>query len=186
VTSTESTGFLNSFRSHFSPYLQVFLTLSGIGFAVSLLINIASMMGRRIPPEGFLPILHIGVFVVWIPAVFLVKQKVGYVRGPDVWEKALKGSPDWMRYLLWTVFCYGFISFLGFAVLHSMAGSTDADFSEWRLFSDVWLMFYAAAFALFYAAGAEITGSSQCINGHAALRNANFCTQCGQPLRRSL
>jgi hypothetical protein len=175
----------NSVPSRLTPFLSVFVALSGIGFVVSLCVNIASLMGRQTLPEAFFAVLHIGIFVVWVPAVFLAKQRVGSTHRKDFWKLVLKGAPDWMRYFVYAVFIYSFVVFF-LSMANSPAGSGQIGPSGWRQFSAVWMDFYSGAFAIHYAVNAESVRAGKCLNGHAVSPGANFCTQCGQPVRRTL
>lgn len=71
-------------------------------------------MGKRVAPEFFFWLLHIGIFVVWIPAIFAAQRLVGNVSRKDFWKVVLIGSPDWMRYMVY-----------GFGGLESSKSSTD-------------------------------------------------------------
>lgn len=175
----------NSVLPRFAPFLRIFLMLSGIGFVASLWINIGSMMSRRIAPESFFVILHVGIFVVWFPAVLVAKRRIGNLQRKDFWKVVLRGAPDWMRYFVNAVGVYAFAGFFVSAV-HSPAEGGQLDPSAWGQFSGVWMVFYSAAFAILYAAGTDELRGGRCINGHTVLSGANFCTQCGQPVRRSL
>jgi Protein of unknown function (DUF3592) len=177
-------GSANSTLSRLTPFLWVFLTLSGVGFLLSLSANIGSLMGRRVLPGAFFFILHAGVFAVWFPAFFVAKKKVGNTHRKDFWKLVLRGAPDWMRYSLYTVFFYGFVGFF-ISVANARAGGSQLEFLPWRQFSTVWMIFYAAAFAILYASSFEPYIGERCINGHPVLPGASFCTQCGQPVRRS-
>ncbi len=174
----------NSIPSRLTPFLRVFLTISAVGFLLSLWVNIRSLMGRRVLPGAFFFILHLGVFVVWFPAIFVAKKKVGNTHRKHFWKLVLTGAPDWMRYFVYAVFFYGFVG--GFvSEAHAPAGNGFADVSQWRIFSGGWMAFYSAAFAILYAASGDQVGV-RCTNGHAVFLGANFCTQCGQPVRRIL
>jgi hypothetical protein len=175
----------NAVPSFLTRFLPMFLALSGIGFIVSLCVNIGSLMGRRVLPEGFFFILHIGIFAVWFPAVLVAKQRIGHLQRKDFWKIALRGAPDWMRYFVYAVFFYSFIEFFVF-VGHAPAGGSQPGFSAWRSFSGVWMAFYSGAFAILYAASGDQVRGGRCTNSHAVLPGANFCTLCGQPVRRIL
>jgi Protein of unknown function (DUF3592) len=175
----------NAVPSFLTRFLPMFLALSGIGFIVSLCVNIGSLMGRRVLPEGFFFILHIGIFVVWAPAVVVAKQRIGNLQRKDFSKIALSGAPDWMRYFVYAVFFYSSVEFF-VSMGRASAGGSQAGFSEWRSFSGIWMAFYSAAFAILYAATADGGPLGRCINGHAVLPGASFCTHCGQPVRRGL
>jgi hypothetical protein len=165
----------------FAPFLPIFVALSAVGFALSLWVHIASMMGRL--PQGPFFLLHLGVFVVWFPAIFVARQKVGNLQRKDFWKRVLTGAPDWMRYFVYALFFYTFVSF-ALSMTHTPAGGR-LNPSTWKQFSGAWMDFYAAAFTILYAASKEGFSGGRCINGHVVLPGASFCTQCGKSTRRS-
>jgi hypothetical protein len=165
------------------PFLPIFVALSAVGFVVSLWVHIGSMMGRVLP-QGFFFLLHVGIFVVWFPAVFVARQKVGNLNRKDFWKRVLRGAPDWMRYFIYGLFVYTFVD-LFLSKAHTPAGEGQFNPSTWRQFSAAWMVFYAAAFAILYAASKQGFSGGRCINGHPVSPGANFCTQCGQSTRRS-
>lgn len=175
----------NSVPSALTPFFPVFLVISGIGFIVSLCVNIGSLMGRPVLPEAFFAVLHVGIFVVWFPAVLVSIKRVGSTGRKDFWKLVLRGAPDWMHYFLYAVFFYSFVGFF-IPTTHTPAEGGQLGPSEWRQFSGIWMAFYSGAFAILYAANAEGVRAGRCINGHAVSPGANFCTQCGQPVRRTL
>ena len=76
-------------------------------------------MGRRVAPEAFFWILHVGMtHRTWFPAVISAMNLLGNINQRDFWKVAFKGSPEWMRYMV-----YGF---LGYAVVNFMLFMTTA------------------------------------------------------------
>ena len=71
-------------------------------------------MGRRVAPEACFWILHAGIFLVWIPAVLTAQSVVGNLNRRDFWKVVLRGSPEWMRYMVYGFFGYAFVNFLLF------------------------------------------------------------------------
>lgn len=74
-------------------FLWIFVLLSCVGLVVSLWVHLGAVMGRRVAPEPFFWILHIGIFVVWFPAVFVAQRLVGNMNRKDLWKVILKDSP---------------------------------------------------------------------------------------------
>lgn len=141
---------LSSNRSQ--PFLAFFTVLSCIGLILSLWVHIGALMGRRVAPESFFWGLHVGIFVVWFPAIFAAQKRAGSINRRDFWRVVLKGSPEWMRYMVY--------AFLGYAVLNfslfmsqAPTGKTGANppASVWRGFSGHWMAFYSAAFAILFS-----------------------------------
>ena len=155
----------------------------------SLAAHVMSLCGLPIPFDEAFWVLHIGVFVVWLPAVFVFMQ-AGRGRptsyfgfGLERWKGALAGCPDWMRYFLYLLFAYAIINFL-----IAMQGITDGPLPEGatppsvvRAFSGHWLVFYYSAFAICYSAymKPELLRTPKCPNGHKASHADAFCSVCG-------
>jgi hypothetical protein len=164
-------------------FLWVFVVLSAVGLVVSLWVHLGAVTGRRVAPEAFFWILHMGIFVVWLPALFVANQHVGNLRRKDFWKVVLQGSPDWMRYMV-----YGFA---GYAILSSVpfwfqaptgGGGANPPAIIWRGFSGHWMAFYSAALAVLYSAAKEKENVRRCVNGHPVPPSANFCPRCGQSI----
>jgi len=161
----------------------IFVWISAIGLVVSLLVHLAVVMGHTV--SSFFWILHVGIFVVWFPAV-LVAQKLGRnAKGTDAWKGALRGAPQWMRYMVYGFLAYAMVNFF-FFMTKAPGGSSGADApaSVWRGFSGHWMAFYSAALAILYSAARVVDASPRCPNGHFASQKAIYCTQCGQPVLR--
>lgn len=80
------------------PFIWVFVGLSAIGLVVSLWVHIGALVGRTVSSAFW--ILHVGIFVVWFPSVLVAQRMVGNANRKDLWKVALKGAPDWMRYMM--------------------------------------------------------------------------------------
>jgi CubicO group peptidase (beta-lactamase class C family) len=170
-----------------SRLLWVFVFLSAIGLAVSLWVHLGAVMGRRVAPEALFWTLHMGIFVVWLPAVLVAKARVGNIRRKDFWKVALQGSPDWMRYMVYGFLGYALINFALFMLQAPTGGGGETPPAVvWRGFSGHWMAFYSAALAILYTAAANERGNIQhCVNGHPVPPGANFCVRCGQPVLRA-
>jgi hypothetical protein len=163
------------------PFLWLFVGLSAVGLLVSLWVHLGAVMGRRDAPPAFFWLLHIGILVVWIPAIFVAKLQFGNRQTRDYWKRALKASPAWMRYMVYGFFGYAMVNFLLF-ISHAPAddGGVNPPAVVWRGFSGHWMAFYSAALAIFYSATRTNIESHHCLNGHPVPTNADFCTRCGQ------
>jgi hypothetical protein len=172
---------LDSVPGVLRPLLWPLVGLSVVGLVLSLWVHLGAVMGRRVAPEVLFYILHIGIFVVWIPAVFAGKALVGSVNRKDFWKVVLKNSPDGMRYLVYIFFGYAFINF-AFFFFQAPTGSQGSNLPAvvWRGFSGHWMAFYSAAMVILYSAAKAGEGVRRCVNGHAVSPGANFCTRCGQ------
>ena len=164
------------------PFIWVFVWLSAIGLLVSLWVHIGTLMGHGIPSAFW--VLHVGIFVVWFPAVLVAQRLVGNANRKDFWKVVLKGAPDWVRYMMYVLFAYEFVNFMismGQAPNGGRHATTSAD---WRGFSGLWMVFYSAAFAILYSAAKTLDSSPRCVNAHLASSSAVYCTRCGQPVMR--
>jgi hypothetical protein len=164
------------------PLLWPFIALSAIGLVVSLWAHLGTLMGRRVAPEAFFWILHVGIFIVWFPAVVVAQRRIGGANRTDYWKVVLRGSPDWMRYMVYGFFAYAIINFVLFmANAPSGASGANPPANVWRGFSGHWMAFYSAALAIIYSAATANSTIRRCINGHPLPATANFCARCGQP-----
>src|SRR5262249_54507659 len=128
-------------------------------------------------------ILHMGIFLVWFPAVFVAKERVGNINRNDFWKVILKDSPDWMRYMVYGFLGYAMVNFtlFFFQVPTGKGEGANPPAIVWRGFSGHWMAFFSAALAILYSAAKANTAARRCSNGHAIPPNANFCARCGQP-----
>jgi hypothetical protein len=153
----------NSIPDWIRPFLWVFVFLFGVGLVVSLWVHLGAVMGRRVAPEAFFWMVHVGVFVVWFPAVFVAQRLVGNVNREDLWKVVLKGSPDWMRYMVYGFFGYAFVNFMFMTKAPSGGSGANPPAVVWRGFSGHWMLFYSAALAILYSTGGNCSsGRRQC------------------------
>lgn len=163
--------------------LYPFVVLSALGLVLSLAAHIGALLGLNVPGPAML--LHVGIFIVWIPAVitsnFSLTKK--YNR-KDFWRVVLRGAPKWMQYMTYGFFVYAFINFFIFIFIapsnpSSVSGTPP---SVIRGFSGHWMAFYSAALAILYSA-IQIKKKGlirKCPNGHEVSLEASFCEECGQ------
>jgi len=165
--------------------------LSLLGFVLSVWIHLAAIMGHA--PDTVFWALHIGIFVVFVPAVFVAQKRVGYAGRKDLWKVIFQGSPTWMLYLLYALFGYVFINFFWCMTQLPAQHHTGTTPGEWRLFSGHWMVFYYAAFAVHYTAAAQPANApvdhfgiptpeaKHCANGHVIGKWDSHCSICGGP-----
>ena len=159
------------------PFLWFFAVLSLIGLVLSLYVHVSAMLGAQMPQIFWL--LHVGIFVVWFPAVFVGQRRSGKKAGGDFWKVVSAGAPAWMRYVFYMFFYYAIGNFFLFM---ANAPAKDAGSSEppsvWRGFSGHWMAFYSAAFLILYSAAVQGAGP-HCVNGHLILPGEPYCSKCG-------
>ena len=114
------------------------------GFILSLIVHLLSVLGVRQPGGDLVFFLHAGIFVIWIPAVFLSQKS----RGKDITD----GLPRWMKYAIGVLFVYALLNFAYFMAVAPKKGSKEmnqhpAPAKVVRGFSGHWLIFYSAGFA---------------------------------------
>ena len=141
-------------------------------------------MGRRVAPRALFMVLHVGIFVVWFPAVFVTKNRMGN-RGSKDWKVVLRGCPDWMRYMVYGFFGYAFLNFALFMSKSPTGHLEGTPPIVWRGFSGHWMLFYSAALATLYSAAKTSGDVRRCLNGHDVPATANFCSRCGQSVVRT-
>lgn len=114
--------------------LGAFASLAMAGLLLSVGVHIISLSGRQ--PFGFLRLLHLGMFVVFLPALLIARKRPGAMRRKDFWKTVTQGAPDGLRYLLYFFLAYAMLN--GFlSVWHppTLRGSNLDPVHEWSLFS---------------------------------------------------
>jgi hypothetical protein len=152
----------NSVPDWIRRFLWFFVFLSAIGLVVSLWIHLGAVMGRRVAPEAFFWVLGVGIFIVWLPAVLVAQRLVGSTNRKDFWRVILKGSPDWMRYMVYGFLGYAMVNFLLFMTKAPSGGSGNPPAVVWRGASGHWMAFDSAALAILYAAARTEDRSLRC------------------------
>lgn len=165
--------------------LYPFLILSACGFALSIGVHLMALAGVAIPGGKIsFELLHIGIFVVWLPAVLVSMQTTRYAKRKDFWKVALAGFPLWMRragYVLYGYAIFNFIVFVATTVSQPEQLSGDAPQSVVRGFSGHWMVFYGTAFAFLYSRiyAPHLYRERRCPQGHAVSPTARYCPDCG-------
>lgn len=166
--------------------LLAFMILAAVGFVLSVTAHLLALLGMDTPGGSEVMFLHLGLFIVWFPAVMVSARNARFGMQRDFWKIALAGCPPWMRYGLYTLFAYAlfnFILFAGTAPRHTQTGGTPP-LSVVRGFSGHWMVFYAAAFAILYSRinAPHLYQSRKCPNGHVVAPTVRFCPECGSAI----
>jgi len=165
--------------------LYPFVYLSALGLVLSIIVHVAALLGLNVSSAAIM--LHLGIFVVWLPAVITSNTSLKNQYGrKDVWKYILRGSPKWMRYMTFGFFYYAFINFAIFVFMPHTVAPDAGDMPPFvmRGFSGHWMAFYSAAFSILYSA-IQIKKKNlirRCPNGHEVSLQAEYCEECGQPI----
>lgn len=162
------------------------MVLAAIGFVLSVAAHISAVAGWPIPGGKAVWTLHIGIFIVWLPTVFVAYRLTRGAQRKDFWKVALAGCPKWMRIALYGIFGYAALNFISFMLttMNHPHIQGDAPPEVIRGFSGHWMVFYSVAFATLYSAAAiGYSGlDRKCPNGHSVGVTAKFCDECGAEL----
>ena len=163
------------------------MVLAMTGLLLSLAVHIASILGLPIPGGKLVWSLHIGIFVVWLPAVLVGSRINRGKRRNELWKSVLAGFPNWMRYAGYALFGYALANFIWcYAVMQSGTPSeANPPLAEIRLFSGHWLVFYAAGFAILLSAyrNPRLLKKHRCLKGHDVSSIDAFCPKCGSKVQ---
>ena len=144
------------------PLLWPLIVMSLAGLILSLWVHLGALAGRKVAPEILFFGLHIGAIAIWLPAIFISKERIGSSRRKDFWKAATSGAPDWVRYLVYVSGGYAIVNFVLFMLKAPPNGTGgDPPAIVWRGFSGHWMFFYSAAFAIFYSAAISKSTSRQ-------------------------
>lgn len=145
---------LDSLPAWLKPFVGVFSLIAIVGFCLSFSVHIGALFGRRVLPSYFFGVLHAGVFAVSFPAILVAQKRVGSTTRKDFWKAVTRGAPDGLRYFLYFLFFYTFLSSIP-SFLHTPPGVApqkhDALF-DWRESSSIWMVFYCASFTILSSA----------------------------------
>lgn len=138
------------------PVLYFFAALAAAGLLLSVASHIAALRGTEGPLGHSAWMLHIGIFVVWLPAVLAARYMSAEFPAKDMWKASLRGCPVWMKYMVGVLFAYALVNFL--IAMRSFPGRGEAGATGWmpasvvRGFSGHWMVFYGTAMAVLYSA----------------------------------
>lgn len=125
-------------------FFKVLMYIAGISFIASLVVHLLAMLNfEPLFKMTFLYVLHLIVFIVWFPAIFLYFKRL-LTNGLKIPFKVIyKGSSKPLLIALLIVFCY----FIAAMVLTSLTiGKQPLDNSLFKLFPLAWMFAFALAF----------------------------------------
>ena len=164
--------------------LYPFMWLAAAGLVVALAYHIAALIGLRLGEDRLFWATSVGVFVVFVPPMVLMQFDASRVplRPQDWWNFALRGCPNWMRWIVYGFTGYAVVNFLWFLLWGAPVRPTNpATAGELRGITGHLMAFYSAAYAMLYsriAAGPPRT--RRCPHGHEVSALAKYCEECGR------
>jgi hypothetical protein len=167
----------------YAPFLPPLVFLAAVGFLLSVWVHVGALLGKIVAPSSFFWGLHVGIFVVFFPAVLVAKQIGMTSNRKDAWKIVLRFAPPWMLYVFYVLFPYAFFNFFRrfFTTAVSTHGHGDPSATEWRLFSGHWMLLYFCSLAILYSGFRSRTATGFCNNGHRFSSQYSKCPQCGEP-----
>jgi hypothetical protein len=168
--------------------LPPLMLYAACGLVLSLAAHILSFFGIQF---GGMPLfigLHVCIFPLWIPVVFIAQKMMGGVQRKDFWKVALSGCPVWMRYMTYGFFIYAVVNFAIFIILVSMhppaKGGGAPPPEVLHGFSGHWMAFYSAGLAILTTAYRRGLSNLQrkCPFGHEIGWGDKFCPTCGSSI----
>jgi hypothetical protein len=162
--------------------LLALLGAAALGMFLGLVAHVTALLGLPQPLGSVAWFLHLGVFMVWIPAFPL---SIRFYKRKEFWTAAWHDCPLWMKWMVFSFFIYAIVSFCLGSLLAARGGA-NAPQQAIRAFSGHWMLLYSAAVAIYYSAF-RITRrdtARRCLNGHSVAPSASFCYICGASLVR--
>src|SRR5687768_11856783 len=105
-----------------TPLYVPFFLIALAGLALSLVAHGAALLGQPQPMGPAAWGLHVGILVVWIPAMIASRRLVPDPKHKDAWKQALRGCPRWVRWVTGGFFVYAIINFFLSLVLFPAKG----------------------------------------------------------------
>jgi len=130
--------------------LKVFLFLSLVATASSLVVHVAAFFGRTFP---YAVLLHVGIFLVFIPAMLVARPPGRALMSRVSFNDAFRGAPTWVRKTVKVFFAYAIVNFIVF-IINAPGKPPPGPMTpqDVRGFSGHWMLFYTASAAMFLAA----------------------------------
>lgn len=133
----------------------IFGPIALAGFLLSTITHIAALSGRPGPLGDSAMILHVGTFVVWVPAMITARAVSKRTKRGEAHKAVFRGAPPWVRYSTFVLFAYGIVNVVMF--IRDLERNADSEPSakfvaETRGASGHWMFFYGAGLAILYSA----------------------------------
>src|SRR5215831_7309479 len=91
--------------------LKPIMWLAVAGFLASVIVHVYSLLGTANPFGPAAWALHVGIFVVWFPAVLVAQRLTRNVKRADFWKAIFRGCPPWVRRGAYILFPYAIVNF---------------------------------------------------------------------------
>lgn len=126
---------------------RILALFSLLGLLGSMACHVIGLLGIDPPGGKRLFILHIGIFIVWIPLV-IAGNRTRPSKARDNVDHLLAEVPKWTTVWIVAVFVYALFNFASFqwATRHYPRGKVPLAL-ELRGFSGHWMLFYSVALA---------------------------------------
>jgi hypothetical protein len=175
-------------------FLGALIVYASIGLALSLAVHVASFFFE--PPGGnaLFIALHVGIFPLWLPIVFVANALAGksFFSPASLadWRVILQGAPSWMRVMAYGFFVYALANFAVFFIFTAILRRGASKYSGappaflWHGFSGHWMAFYSAGLAIATVAYLRGPGNlaRKCPNGHRVSPADRYCATCGRAI----
>jgi hypothetical protein len=155
------------------------------GFVASLIVHVLALIGVPSPFGSATWLLHIGIFIVWLPTVLVAQRLSRGAKHADFWKATFRNCPLWVKTGSYVVGGYAILNFALFALQATRYPTNDVpDLVAYRGFSGHWMAFYYVGAATLYSgAWRGSLRPRRCANGHEVSPFAKFCDVCGTPLQ---
>src|SRR5690242_5045331 len=119
--------------------LLPFLALAATGLVLSVVVHVTALLGKP-QPLGDDPfwMLHVGVFVVWVPALFAA-NRLQHAGPKDNPPSVLLGCPGWVGGLIVLMYGYCAVTLVICKVLGESGGHGNPPPLTYRGFSAGWI-----------------------------------------------
>lgn len=159
-----------------------FLVIASAGFVAMLVVHISALLGNTYLFDHSLRFLAPGLFIAFLPMIFVMNRLTRDFKQKDVWRAALRGCPQWMYRTVWVIFGYAWVGFFVIPLIYG--GGMDSAANKARSMTGVLLVFYLLPAAVLYSATKiqQFDEGRRCLNGHRVSPLAKFCDECGAPV----